>query len=171
MIKLIKAKTDKEILTIRKLFLEYAKSLDFELCFQDFDKELDELPGEYAEPHGMLLLAESDSVASAPRADTRSRRLRPGKTAGCVALRKIDREACEMKRLYVKPEFRGKKIGLLLAKKIIEEAKKIGYRKMRLDTTPQMKKAIELYKSLGFKEIKPYRFNPIEGAIYMEKKL
>ena len=112
------------------------------------------MPGDYAEPEGLILIAESED-----------------KTAGCVALRKIDRETCEMKRLYVKPEFRGKKIGLLLAEKIIEEAKKIGYKKMRLDTTPQMKKAIQLYKSLGFKEIKPYRFNPIEGAIYMEKEL
>ena len=154
MIKLIKAKTDKEILTIRKLFFEYAKSLDFELCFQDFDKELDGLPGEYTDPGGMILLARTD-----------------GKVAGCAALRKINTETCEMKRLYVRPEFRGKKIGLLLAEKIIEEAKKIGYRKMRLDTTPQMKEAILLYKSLGFREIKPYRYNPIEGAIYMEKEL
>lgn len=151
---MIKAKTNEEIQTVRKLFLEYAKSLDFELCFQDFDKELDGLPGEYADPDGMILLARTD-----------------GKAAGCVALRKINTETCEMKRLYVKPEFRGKKIGLLLAEKIIEEAKKIGYRKMRLDTTPQMKEGIQLYKSLGFNEIKPYRFNPIEGAIYMEKKL
>ena len=153
MIKLKKVKKD-QIPVITELFREYAESLNFDLCFQDFDRELEGLPGDYAEPEGLILIAESED-----------------KTAGCVALRKIDRETCEMKRLYVKPEFRGKKIGLLLAEKIIEEAKKIGYKKMRLDTTPQMKKAIQLYKSLGFKEIKPYRFNPIEGAIYMEKEL
>jgi len=151
--KVKKAKKD-QIPVITELFREYAESLNFDLCFQDFDRELEGLPGDYAEPEGLILIAESED-----------------KTAGCVALRKIDRETCEMKRLYVKPEFRGKKIGLLLAEKIIEEAKKIGYKKMRLDTTPQMKKAIQLYKSLGFKEIKPYRFNPIEGAIYMEKEL
>jgi len=154
MIGIIKANKDERMGTIRKLFMEYAESLDFELCFQDFDKELEELPGDYAEPNGVILLAQSG-----------------GKTEGCAALRKIDDETCEMKRLFVRPRFRGRKIGRLLAERIIKEGKRIGYKKMRLDTTPQMKEAIQLYKSLGFREIKPYRFNPIEGAIYMEKSL
>jgi ribosomal protein S18 acetylase RimI-like enzyme len=154
LINLIKAKTTQQIQVVRQLFTEYAESLDFELCFQDFGKELEGLPGDYAEPDGFILLAESGN-----------------KHAGCIALRKIEGEICEMKHLYVRPEFRGEKTGRLLAEKIIDEAKKIGYNKMRLDTTPKMKEAIKLYKSLGFREIQPYRYNPIEGAIYMEKEL
>ena len=136
----------------RDLFIEYANSLDIDLCFQNFDKELAELPGDYSVPAGRLLLVEHE-----------------GKIAGCVALRKIDDKICEMKRLYVKPGFRGLKIGKTLAEKIIEEARTIGYKKMRLDTLPQMREAINMYKSLGFEEIEPYRYNPGQGALFMEK--
>src|SRR6266705_1154103 len=111
-----------ELEDIRALFLEYARSLDFELCFQSFDKELQELPAEYAKPHGRLILCQVD-----------------GKPAGCIALKRIEPEICEMKRLYVRPEFRGKQIGKELALAIIEEARKLGYRRMRLDTLPSMK--------------------------------
>lgn len=154
MLTLIQAKSQKELGHIRKLFLEYAESLNFNLCFQDFEKELKELPGEYAPPEGSLLLA-----------------LYENKIAGCVALRKLSEGICEMKRLYVRPAYRGKGLGKKLAVKIIKEARKIGYKKMRLDTIPSMVEAIELYRSLGFKKIEPYRYNPIEGAIYMELKL
>ncbi|MEM2839495.1 MAG: GNAT family N-acetyltransferase [Thermoplasmata archaeon] len=148
------ARSRGEIEEIRKLFLEYAKSLDFDLCFQDFDRELRELPGEYAEPHGRLILAKYD-----------------GKCVGCVGLRKLQADICEMKRLYVKPGYRGRGIGKELARRIIAEARAIGYRKMRLDTISDMIEAIALYKSLGFNEIGPYRPNPIEGAKYFELRL
>jgi ribosomal protein S18 acetylase RimI-like enzyme len=138
----------------KQLFTEYAKSLNFSLCFQGFDKELAELPGEYAPPSGRLLLALYD-----------------GTLAGCVALRKIDSDVCEMKRLYLRPEFRGKGIGRKIANEIIKMAEEIGYAKMRLDTIPTMKEAISLYRLLGFVEIGPYRENPVPGAIFMEIEL
>jgi ribosomal protein S18 acetylase RimI-like enzyme len=145
----------KELLSIvRELFNEYASSLDFDLCFQNFDKELTELPGKYAPPDGRLIVAMNGT-----------------NVAGCVALRNLTKGICEMKRLYVRPEFRGKGIGKELVKVIIEEAKKIGYTHMRLDTVPAMKEAIALYRSIGFYEIEPYRNNPIEGAIFMEFNL
>lgn len=154
MVKFIQAHSKKHIEDVRKLFVEYADSLGFDLCFQNFDQEIAELPGEYAPPDGCLLLA-----------------LEKSKIAGCVALRKLHNSICEMKRLYVRPEFRGRGVGRELATAIIEEARKIGYSAMRLDTVPAMKKAISLYRSLGFKIIEPYRPNPIEGALYMELAL
>jgi len=141
-----------EIAQIRELFLEYAESLGFSLCFQNFDQELENLPGDYALPNGRLLLGEYD-----------------GELAGCGALRRLDREACEMKRLYVRPKFRGKGLGRALAEKLITEAHGIGYRRMRLDTVePVMKTAVAMYREMGFREIEPYCKNPIAGALYME---
>jgi GNAT superfamily N-acetyltransferase len=144
-----------ELQVVRELFLEYAQSLGFSLCFQNFEQELAGLPGDYAPPRGRLLLAFSGS--------------RP---AGCVALHPIDAEVCEMKRLYLRPEFRSKGIGRVLAEKIIAEARGIGYKQMRLDTVePVMKDAVAMYRRFGFREISPYRPNPIAGAMYMELDL
>ncbi len=144
-----------QIAQVRELFLEYAHSLNFDLCFQSFDKELAGLPGDYAPPAGRLLLAEYE-----------------GQLAGCVALHRLEPEICEMKRLYLLPQFRGKGLGRALAGRVIAEAGQIGYRRMRLDTVePVMKDAVALYRQFGFKEIAPYRANPIAGALYMEFKL
>jgi len=144
-----------DITHARELFLEYAQSLGFSLCFQNFDKELADLPGDYAPPEGRLLLAEYD-----------------GQLAACVALHKLEAGICEMKRLYLRPQFRGKGLGRILADRIITEARQIGYRRMRLDTVePVMKDAVAMYRRLGFHEIAPYRKNPIAGALYMELEL
>ena len=149
------AETAAGIAQARELFLEYAQSLGFSLCFQNFDKELAALPGDYAPPGGRLLLAEYEC-----------------QLAGCVALHKLDSRVCEMKRLYLRPQFRGKGIGRALAERIIAEALQIGYQRMRLDTVePVMKDAVEMYRKLGFKEIAPYCANPIAGTLYMELQL
>jgi putative acetyltransferase len=149
------AESAKQIAHARELFLEYANSLGFSLCFQSFDQELASLPGDYAPPEGRLILATSN-----------------GDLAGCVALHKIDRDICEMKRLYVRPHFRGKGLGRELAKRVIAEARQIGYKYLRLDTVePVMKTAVAMYRQLGFREIPPYRQNPIDGALYMELQL
>lgn len=144
-----------QIAQAKELFLEYAQSLGFSLCFQSFDKELAGLPGDYVPPDGRLLLAEYED-----------------KLAGCVALHKLEAGICEMKRLYLRPQFRGKGLGRVLAETIINEARKSGYQRMRLDTVePIMKDAVAMYRRLGFKEIAPYCTNPIEGALYMELEL
>src|SRR5580700_9927075 len=144
------AQTTAHVARARELFLEYAQSLGFSLCFQNFDKELAGLPGDYALPNGRLLLAEYE-----------------GKLAACVALHKLDSRICEMKRLYLRPAFRGKGLGRALAKRIITEGREMGYLRMRLDTVePVMKDAVAMYRKLGFKEIAPYRANPIAGALY-----
>lgn len=141
-----------QIAQARELFLEYAQSLGFSLCFQNFEEELAGLPGDYAPPGGRLLLAEYDS-----------------QLAGCVALHKLEPNVCEMKRLYLRKQVRGKGLGRALAERIIDEARQIGYRKMRLDTVePVMKDAVAMYRKLGFREIAPYCSNPMTGAIYME---
>jgi putative acetyltransferase len=152
---LAQAESPAQIAQARELFLEYGKSLGFSLCFQSFDQELAGLPGDYSPPDGRLLLAEYER-----------------QLAGCAALHKLEPEICEMKRLYLRPQFRGKGVGLALAQTIIAEARDIGYGRMRLDTVePIMKDAVAMYRRLGFKEIAPYRSNPIEGAMYMELKL
>ena len=144
-----------QVARARELFLEYAESLGFSLCFQSFDKELAELPGDYAPPDGRLLVAQYR-----------------GELAGCVALHRLEPEISEMKRLYLRPKFRGKGLGRALAMAVIEEARGIGYRLMRLDTVePVMKDAVAMYRKLGFREIAPYRPNPISGAMYMELQL
>jgi len=155
MIKIFPAESPADIQHARTLFKEYEAWLQVDLCFQSFEKELAELPGKYAPPDGRLLLADVD-----------------GKVAGCAALRKIGEGMCEIKRLYLRNEFRGLGLGRKLAEAIIREAGQIGYERMRLDTLPvQMGDAIKLYRALGFKEIEPYRPNPIAGALYMELDL
>lgn len=150
--KLIQAHSPEEITRTRELFEEYASGLGISLCFQNFDKELAELPGAYIPPSGRLFLAMQDE-----------------QTIGCVALRKIGDNVCEMKRLYVRPEFRGTGLGRILAESIIDAAREIGYHSMRLDTLPgKMDRAIAMYRSLGFKEIEPYYNNPVDGAAFME---
>ncbi|MBW8876272.1 MAG: GNAT family N-acetyltransferase [Acidobacteria bacterium] len=151
MLEISQAETPERLAEARQLFLEYAGSLGFDLGFQGFDEELAGLPGDYAPPRGRLLLA-----------------LHDGRTAGCVALRDLGEGICEMKRLFVRPGFRGLRIGHALATAIIAEALEIGYERMRLDTVPAMEQARALYVSLGFREIPPYRFNPIPGTVFLE---
>ena len=135
----------------RRLFGEYVASLGVSLDFQGFDAEVAALPGDYAPPGGRLLVALSE-----------------GQPAGCVALRALAEGICEMKRLYVRPAFRGAKVGRALVEAAVEEARRAGYARMRLDTLPSMERARVLYASMGFYEIPPYRYNPIEGTAFME---
>jgi putative acetyltransferase len=152
---IIPATSATHVAQVRELFLEYAKSLGFSLCFQNFDQELAGLPGDYAPPEGRLLLAKYE-----------------GQLAGCVALHKLQTGVCEMKRLYLRPDFRGKGLGRALAEHLIAEARQIGYQHMRLDTVePVMKDAVVMYRRLGFQEIAPYRKNPMPGTLYMELAL
>lgn len=154
-IEFIQAESPSEISEARELFIEYSEWLGLDLCFQNFAQELAELPGRYASPDGRLLLAISG-----------------GQVAGCVALRKIGDGVCEMKRLYVRREFRGLGIGRAMAVHLIEEARALNYSQMRLDTLPaQMGEAIKMYRSLGFREIEPYYHNPVEGALFLELTL
>ncbi len=151
---ILTADTDELIQTVGELFAEYARSLPFDLDFQDFNAELADIGRHYAPPMGRLYLARSDNHS-----------------AGCVALRDLGKGVCEMKRLYVRPGFREGHIGRQLAETVIETAREIGYHHMRLDTVPEMKAANRLYAALGFKPIGAYRFNPVEGAIYLELQL
>ena len=144
-----------ELQEVRALFLEYAESLAFDLEFQGFGEELAGLPGDYARPDGAILLARDEG----------------GPVVGCVALRRIDADSCEMKRLYIRPAGRGRGVGRALAAAVIVEARGRGYRSMRLDTAPSMTEAIALYRSLGFVSIGAYRHNPIDGALFMELSL
>jgi putative acetyltransferase len=151
----VQVESPAQVAQARELFQEYEKSLGVNLCFQNFEQELAGLPGHYAPPDGRLLLAEYEA-----------------QLAGCVALHKWETGICEMKRLYLRPAFRGKGLGRALAETIIAEAREIGYQHMRLDTIePIMKDAVEMYRKLGFREIAPYRPNPIAGAMYMELQL
>jgi GNAT superfamily N-acetyltransferase len=155
MVEFTQAESTAQVSEVKKLFTEYADWLGLNLCFQNFERELAELPGAYAPPMGRLLLA-----------------LQEGSSAGCVGLRNLGNDCCEMKRLYLRPQFRGLGIGRALAVKIIEEARFLGYARMRLDTLPlQMSEAIKMYRSLGFHEIEPYYYNPVEGALFMELNL
>lgn len=139
----------------RGLFLEYAAGLPFSLDYQGFGQELDALPGKYAPPAGRLLLATE-----------------AGRALGCVAFRPLSPpEICEMKRLYVRPEARGQRLGALLAESIIDAARAAGYRRMRLDTSRDMTAAVRLYESLGFSPIDRYNDDPVPGTVWMELAL
>src|ERR1044072_2520237 len=148
MLEVVKVTEGEYLDDVRRLFLAYSDWIGVDLSFQNFDEELKNLPGDYAPPDGCLLLA-----------------LYGGKPAGCVAVRKIDNEICEMKRLYALREFQGLGIGSSLAHAVIAESKQLGYANMRLDTMPKMAAAQKLYRSLGFKEIEAYRFNTVEGTV------
>ena len=156
MLEIIKAGTPEQIATARELMLEYAAWVEFCLCFQGFEEEMRTLPGKYAPPAGRLLLALWD-----------------GKPAGVIGLRPLNEPGvCEMKRLYVRPEFRAHGIGRLLAERVIAEAAEIGYTRMRLDTIPgKMDRAIAMYRDLGFRETQPYYETPAGQTIFMELEI
>ena len=147
-----------EIASMRSLFMEYATTLKVDLCFQNFKEELAGLPGEYAPPRGAMLLATVD-----------------GEPAGCCAMRPLDAvdypNACEMKRLYVRPAYRGLRLGRRLAETILEASQLCGYDNILLDTLDDMESARALYQELGFEEIPPYYYNPIAGAHYLKAEL
>lgn len=152
MIKILQAETPEQIAETKKLFREYEKWLELDICFQGFEAELANLPGKYAQPDGRLLLALVD-----------------GRIAGCIALRKLEENICEMKRLYLRDEFRGLGLGNKLIENLIEEARLIGYKKMRLDTLPdKMAKAVKLYESYGFRPIPAYYRNLYSETLFME---
>jgi len=152
--RIIPAQSATEIETARELFREYAAALNISLCFQNFDQEVSGLPGSYAPPAGRLLLAIEEEAA------------------GCIALRSLSETVCEMKRLYVRPQFRGQRLGEKLVAAAITAAREIGYQQMRLDTLlGKMDHAIALYRAIGFREIPPYYHNPVAGALFMELSL
>lgn len=154
-LEILQAESATDMARVRELFLEYANSLSFSLCFQGFEQELKNLPGDYAPPHGRLLLARLGNEA-----------------AGCIALHRFQDDICEMKRLFVRPAFRGHSLGRILMERVITEARALGYARMRLDTIPSsMKEAVAIYQKRGFREIPPYRENPIPGALYLELAL
>jgi ribosomal protein S18 acetylase RimI-like enzyme len=150
--------TAQDVDAVRALFVEYVGALGVDLCFQDLEADLHGLPGEYAPPRGALLLAEVDGMA-----------------AGCCAMRPLDSSdyanACEMKRLFVKPAFRGLGLGRKLAEGILERAQQAGYACVLLDTLDDMESARALYEDLGFEAIPPYYYNPIPGAHYLKVDL
>jgi putative acetyltransferase len=150
----IRPATSEDLPSVRALFLEYADSLGFDLSFQDFRGEIASLPGAYAPPGGCILLATEGA-----------------EVAGCVALHAWEGVVSEMKRLYVRPAYRGRGVGRLLAEAVVARAAELGYARMRLDTVPAMSEAIGLYRALGFRPIAPYRANPIPGALYFERDL
>lgn len=148
------ARGEGDMIHIRELFREYQEWLGVDLCFQGFEQELIGLPGKYIEPRGCLLLAREE-----------------GTIAGCVGLWPLDEAVCEMKRLYVRPPWRGRGLGRRLAVAIIDEAKMRDYGVMRLDTLPQLTTALALYRNLGFADTAPYYDNPLDGVSYLELSL
>ena len=139
-----------DLATVQSLFREYASGVGVDLCFQGFEEELSTLPGKYAVPRGRLLIATDQFGA-----------------VGCVAMRPLDPDRCEMKRLYVRPHVRGEHLGRRLVERLCEEAKNIGYTRLCLDTLPSMAAAQALYHSLGFAPTAPYVYNPVGGTKYM----
>lgn len=152
--RIVEARNPSELSVAKVLIEEYAASLEIDLSFQDFREELERFPGEYAPPHGAVLLATES-----------------GEPAGVGAVRDHGPRTCEMKRLYVRPAFRGRGLGRALSERLIRKARELGYARMRLDTLATMDAAIGLYLALGFREIPPYRFNPVPGARYFELAL
>jgi len=145
---------EQDLEAVRRLFNEYAQSLSVDLAFQSFEDEVAALPGGYAPPTGALLVARVD-----------------GEPIGCVALRAIDAETCELKRLFVRPAHRGGGVGLRLLESAVAEARRLGYRRLRLDTIPEMGRAQELYERFGFRDIAAYTENPVAGARFLELEL
>lgn len=154
MIEIVDGSGPGEIAEVRALLVEYQASLDVDLGFQGFEREVAGLPGSYAPPSGRLLLARAE-----------------GRVCGCVALQPISADVCEMKRLYVRPGCRGSGLGRLLAARLLDEARTIGYRTICLDTLPSMTRAAAMYEALGFEEIPPYRHNPVPGSRFMALSL
>jgi putative acetyltransferase len=151
---ILQAHTVRDIEAVRALFREYEQFLNVDLCFQDFAQELATLPGRYAPPRGRLLLALEGTQA-----------------AGCVAFRSLDDGVCEMKRLFVRPAYRGQGLGRLLALQAVNEASALGYAVMRLDTLDTLDRAMHLYTALGFERCAPYYENPLPGVVYWERVL
>jgi ribosomal protein S18 acetylase RimI-like enzyme len=152
--RVVEATSDAEISAAKILVEEYAASLEIDLDFQGFREEIDQFPRGYSPPDGAVLLA-----------------FEGGTPSGVVALRRLSDSVCEMKRLYVRPRFRGRGAGRALSEEIVRKASRLGYTKMRLDTLPTMDAALGLYRALGFREIPPYRYNPVAGAHYLELDL
>ena len=151
MVRLELATTAQDLESVRSLFQEYAESLGVDLNYQGFDREVRDLPGDYAPPTGTLLLARHD-----------------GEVVGCVGVRAFDERTAEMKRLFVRPAGRGLGLGRTLAEAAIAFARAAGFERMRLDTLPQMQRAQELYRALGFVAIGAYRYSAVPGTVYME---
>lgn len=161
---IIEATSEADFLAGANLFREYAASLEIDLCFQNFERELKALPEMYGPPSGRLLLAffSSSSGDCAPQL---------GRPVGCVAVRRVEPGGCEMKRLYVAPRARQHGVGRALTQEIIHIAAQIGYERMRLDTLASMKPALAVYESLGFRRIQPYYHNPHGDAVFLELTL
>ncbi|PWU24430.1 MAG: GNAT family N-acetyltransferase [Candidatus Rokuibacteriota bacterium] len=150
-LRIVEVEAPADVAAARTLFLEYAGTIGIDLCFQDFEAEVEALPGAYSSPAGRLLLG-----------------LQEDDLAGCVALRPLEEGVCELKRLYVRPAFRGRGVGAQLAEAVIGAARELGYERVRLDTLPSMEAALRLYERLGFREIESYYSNPVAGARFLE---
>lgn len=150
--KIVAATSPEDFDTGKNLFLEYAQSLDFNLCFQNFEQELADIQVQYGIPNGCLLLVKNDGAA-----------------VGCVGVRRWKGDIAELKRMYLQPQTRGLGLGKKLLEAALENARLLGYRSIRLDTLPNMTSAIAIYREFGFTNIPPYRDNPFEGTIYLEK--
>lgn len=179
--RIARADGEADVAQARMLFREYAAALSVDLCFQNFESELASLPGEYAPPTGRLYLAfvtasQEGGVSDQHDAPTAATGISAGvagqaDATGCVALRKFDSTSCEMKRLYVRPEFRGQGIARGLVEEVMQAARELKYRKVLLDTLPEMAEAQALYRSLGFREVPPYRTYTEPGVRFFELAL